>query len=189
MAARSVVDRETVNDVCKNLNKYINWRDRGASIVSTAYIMALDEDVIRNIMVALLEESDLEVPAGHVVEDLRAYRQIVAVWRAVCDRDVDVLQMLDAEVQRRRTNRTNEGVYGPAAARQDWLARGPEGRTPLSRDADGPVGPVGPDRLDGLDGLDRTDTRHQRRRPPARFTSELDSSHALERMRGLLCEI
>ena len=157
MAARSVVDRETVNDVCKNLNKYINWRDRGASIVSTAYIMALDEDVIRNIMVALLEESDLEVPAGHVVEDLRAYRQIVAVWRAVCERDVDVLEMLDAEVQRRRTNRTNEGVYGPAAARQDWLARGPEGRTPLSRDADGPVGPVGPVGPPGLDRLDRTD--------------------------------
>lgn len=154
MAARSVVDRETVNDVCRNLNKYINWRDIGASIVSTAYIMALDEDVIRNIMVALLEESDLEVPAGHVVEDLRAYRQIVAVWRAVCERDVDVLEMLDAEVQRRRTNRTNEGVYGPAAARQDWLARGPEGRTPLSRDVDGPVGPVGPDRLDGLDRTD-----------------------------------
>ena len=32
-------------------------------------------------------------------------------------------------------------------------------------------------------------TRQQRRRPPGRLTSELTEPHALERMRGLLCEI
>lgn len=146
MAARIVVNRETVNDVCRNLQKYITWCDSDASMVSTAYVMALDETVVRQIMVALLRESGLNVPAGHVVEDLLAFRQIMAVWLAVCELRQDVLEWLDEEVLRRRGARTEvHGAYGPAAPLLNLLSRGPDGAA-LSRAADGP------ERLDRTDG-------------------------------------
>jgi hypothetical protein len=134
------LDRGIIDDVCENLQEYISSYDKEASMLSMAYIRALDEDKIRHIMTALLSLQEMTVPAGQVLEDELVFREIMAVWKAVCKDSVIVRAWLSEEIMRRRGAR---GAHGPKAP---WL-RGPDGKGGLrDRENETPRLPDGPEK-------------------------------------------
>jgi hypothetical protein len=125
------LDRQTIQEVCEDLQDYITLSLSDASMLSMAIIWRLDAPLIRHIALELLERDMQLVPAGFEVENLPFVRKITAVWRALRGGRLDVVRWVHDEIRRRRRARTEEhGAYGPSAAA-------------------GPASPGGPERTDG----------------------------------------
>ena len=120
------LDRQTIQEVCQDLQDYITLLLSDASMLNMANIWNLNAARIRHIALELLEH-DQHVPAGLDVENLLFVRKITAVWRAVRERRPHVVRWVHDEIRTRRRARTElHGAYGPAGAAGPASPRGPE---------------------------------------------------------------
>ena len=120
------VDRQTIQEVCEDLQDYITLTDSDASMLNMANIWFLNATRIRHIALELLEH-DQPVPPDLEVQNLLFVRKITAVWRAVRERRPHVLRWVHDEIRTRRRARTElHGAYGPAGAAGPASPRGPE---------------------------------------------------------------